>query len=114
MALFQAAVAGLIALIIVPGYFFYFDITPKLVILLAGTAAALVFVKPARSWFGVLAAATSASLAVSALFSTNPPLSWFGTNWRRFGVVEQATVLLFAWLVASHTAGEPKRIRMVL
>ena len=114
MALFQAAIVGLIALIIAPGYFFYFDITPKLVVLLAGTAVAFVFVKPARSWLGVMAAATAASLGVSALFSSNPALSWFGGNWRRFGVVEQVTVLLFAWLVASHTAGDPKRTRTVL
>lgn len=114
MTLLQAAVAGLIALIITPGYFFYFDITPKLVLLLVGTAAVLALVKPARSWFGALALATAASLALSALLSSNPPLSWFGTNWRRFGVVEQSAVLLFAWLVASHTAGNPKRIRTVL
>ena len=114
MALLQAAIVGLIALIITPGYFFYFDITPKLVVLLAGTAAVLIFTRPTRSWFGVLTLATAASLALSALFSTRPALSWFGGNWRRFGAVEEATVLLFAWLVASHTAGEPRRTRTVL
>src|ERR1039457_1088617 len=43
MAFFQAVVIGLIALIITPGYLFYFDITPKVVVLLAGTAGLLIF-----------------------------------------------------------------------
>ena len=40
MALLQATAIGLIALIIAPGFFFYFDITPKVALLLAGAAAA--------------------------------------------------------------------------
>ena len=36
MALCQAVLLGLIALIITPGYFFYFDVTPKVVVLLYG------------------------------------------------------------------------------
>jgi len=39
MKLLQAATIGLTTLIITPGYFFYFDITPKLVVLLTGAAA---------------------------------------------------------------------------
>ena len=39
MAMFQAAAIALIALILTPGFFFYFDVTPKLVVLLAGAAA---------------------------------------------------------------------------
>ena len=42
MALIQAALAGLVALIITPGLLFYFDVTPKLAVLLAGTSLALV------------------------------------------------------------------------
>jgi hypothetical protein len=41
MALIQAALAGLIALIIAPGWLFYFDITPKAAVLLAGVAVLL-------------------------------------------------------------------------
>ena len=41
MTLFQAAAIGLLALIITPGYFFYFDVTPKLVVLLLATAVSL-------------------------------------------------------------------------
>src|SRR5215472_3279300 len=114
MALLQAGLVGLIALILAPGYLFYFDVTPKLIVVLIGTAVLLLLARPARSWFGVLVLATVASLALSSMFSTNQPLSWFGGNWRRFGAVEQAAVLLLAWLIGSHAAGRPERIRTVL
>lgn len=114
MALLLSAVLGLISLILAPGYLFYFDVTPKLVVLLAGTAAALVFVAPVKSWFGWIVLGLTVSLAISAMFSTNPALSWFGGNWRRFGAVEQAATLLFAWLVASHVAAETARVQTVL
>jgi len=114
MALLQGAIVGLIALIIVPGYLFYFDVTPKLTVLLAGTALAVLLVKPARSRFGALMVASAASLALSAAFSTNPALSWFGSNWRRFGAIEQAAVLLFAWLAATHVSSRPESLRTIL
>jgi len=120
MALFQAIVVGLIALIIAPGYFFYFDVTPKAIVLLAGTAAALF----CAAWMGAgrvrilrftsLLLLTAVSLGLSTALSTNPDLSLFGTNWRRFGAVTQSATLLFAWLVAAHTAGRPDRARVIL
>jgi O-antigen ligase len=116
MALLLAAIIGLIAVAIAPGYWFYFDVTPKVVVLLAGTAIALIVggtrFRP-RSWFGWLLAAGAASLVLSALFS-NRALSWFGSNWRRFGVVEQGAILLLAWLVALHAGGRPNRVRIIL
>ena len=42
MALLQAIAIGLIALILKPGQLFYFDVTPKVAILLVGTAALLI------------------------------------------------------------------------
>jgi hypothetical protein len=122
MALFQSVVIGLLALIITPGYMFYFDMTPKVVVLLAGTAVALVGCGPTwlpqrgRSYrlFSLLLAVDGLSLAVSTALSANPALSAFGTNWRRFGSVVQAAILLFAWLVATHAAGRPERVRTIL
>jgi O-antigen ligase len=54
------------------------------------------------------------SLAVSTAFSAQPGISLFGSNWRRFGMVTQAAVLLFAWLVVRQSAGRPDRVRTVL
>jgi O-antigen ligase len=112
MALLQALVIGLVALILAPGFLFYFDVTPKLVVLLAGAAAALLWPRPMRAprLFSALVVAGLASLALSAALSSRPALSLFGTNWRRFGVVEQAAVLLFAWTVAAR----PESARAIL
>src|ERR1017187_7358167 len=43
MALLLAVVMALIPLAIAPGWFFYFDVTPKVVLLLLGTAAAAIW-----------------------------------------------------------------------
>ena len=102
MALFQAVVIGLLALIITPGYLFYFDVTPKVVVLLAGTAVALLGCGAVDyrgrghvyRLFSLLLVLNLVSLAISTALSANPALSAFGTNWRRFGSVVQAAILL--------------------
>lgn len=119
MAMLLAVVIGLIALIITPGYLFYFDITPKVVVLLVGTAVALLASFPqgrGREYrlFSLLLVLDVLSLTISTAFSAKPALSAFGTNWRRFGSVIQAAVLLFAWLIASHAAGRRDRVRTIL
>ena len=117
MALLQAAVIGLIALIVTPGYLFYFDVTPKVVVLLAGTGLVLLFAtaaRPAHRLFSLLLLLNAVSLGVSTALSAQPALSAFGTNWRRFGAAPYAGVLLFAWLVSQHTAGRPERVRTIL
>ena len=103
MALLQAVTLGLIALILAPGLLFYFDVTPKLAVLLAGTAilAPLAAVRPPRRAASLLVVLYGCSLAISASVSAHPGLSWFGSNWRRYGAVTQIAVLLFAWAVAA-------------
>src|ERR1041384_513902 len=99
MALVQAAILAITALILTPGLLFHFDVTPKAIVVLVGAAALLVCGRyPAgnRS-FSWLLLAGAASLAISAAVSSRPARSLFGTNWRRFGVVEQAAILAFAW-----------------
>jgi O-antigen ligase len=112
MRLSQAVTIGLIALIITPGYLFYFDVTPKLAVLLLGTAVLLVAGagRGANKTFSVLVLLNLVSVAVSTALSTRPGLSLIGTNWREFGLVPQAAALLFAWSVA----GAPGNTRVVL
>jgi O-antigen ligase len=117
VVLLDSAIIALVAVVVTPGYLFYFDITPKLIILLAGTGIALLTGTAfghVRPWFTWLIAGAAAWLGLSALLSTNPALSWFGGNWRRLGVIEQCAILLLAWLVAAHTAGRPERVRTIL
>src|SRR5215831_14803293 len=115
MALLQALVVALLALILTPGYLFYFDITPKVVVLFAGTAAVVVSAafagtrisrkSPTLQLFSALLLFNVLSLFASSVVSARPDLSPFGTNWRRFGSVVEVAVCLFAWLVAVTCAG---------
>lgn len=118
MALLQALLIGLIASILAPGQLFYFDVTPKIAIVLLGAAALLLWplgeTSGAPRAFTFPAVAYFVSLAGSAAFSSNAWLSTFGGNWRRFGAVTQAAVLIFAWMLARHVAGRPDRARIVL
>jgi O-antigen ligase len=109
MRLLQAVTIGLIALIITPGYLFYFDVTPKTAVLLVGTAALLGLggLRGAPKLFSTLILVNLASLALSTALSTRPGLSLIGTNWREFGLIPQAAALLFAWSVA-ESPGNPR------
>src|SRR5206468_12124499 len=99
MPLLQAVAIGLIALILTPGALFYFDVTPKLAVLLIATAMLLPFAS--RRSLPLLAWLYAGSLILSASFSLHPGLSWFGSSWRRYGAVTQLTLLLFVWIAAA-------------
>ncbi len=129
MALLLAVVIALIPLAIAPGWFFYFDVTPKTVLLLLGTAAATVtwtatvgcwtpagFYRSSRAarWFLLAVCGMAASLIVSTLASVNPAWSLGGSNWRYWGLVAQVTALGFTYLVAACCGGQPVRLRVVL
>ncbi|MCE5310663.1 MAG: O-antigen ligase family protein [Acidobacteriales bacterium] len=126
MAAILAAVLGLIPLAIAPRLLFYFDVTPKVAILFAGTALAVglwawrgsyncpaVPAAPGR-WFAWLMAAQALSLLISTVWSSHPALSFGGTNWRRFGSTEQFAVLLFALLLASWLSSGAGRLQVLL
>jgi O-antigen ligase len=104
----QAAALALIALILTPGLLFYFDVTPKLVVLLIASSVALVPLR--RSKFAGLVVLSFVSLAISTALSSNPTLSFYGTRWRQFGALAQAAVLIFAWALYAQT----RRIETVL
>jgi len=120
MAIFQAVLIGLIALVIAPGYLFYFDVTPKVVVLLAGTAIAFLLAVRGRNsprgprLFGVLLLLNAGSLAYSAAFSWRRALSFYGSTWRCYGALVETVAMLFAWLVAWQSAGRPDRVRTIL
>lgn len=114
-------VAALLPIVIAPGVLFYFDVTPKIAIVLIGTAAALLLWKgelPLDSRvnrvFLVLVAAEALSLLLSTIFSTDRALSLNGGNWRRFGLVTQFTLLIFATLAAADCASSKERVTAYL
>jgi len=100
MARLQAVLIGLVALILTPGALFYFDVTPKLAVLLLG-AAALCCTRPRAidPKFSILLALSLLFFAISSALSPSPALSVFGSTWRRYGLVAHAAVLLIAWFV---------------
>ena len=105
--------AALIPLTITPGFLFYFDITPKIIILLLSTSLMLCFCKQNVSNFRVLLAAKTGrwfimlvsiawfSTALSTALSGNPVLSLNGGNWRRFGLMTETGLLLFTLMTAA-------------
>jgi O-antigen ligase len=94
-----ATAIAAIALILAPGASFSFDIVPKLIVLL--TAAALAPFPARRSRLLYLAALTLAWLAISTACSTRPELSFFGSEWRRYGALAQIAVVVLAWSISS-------------
>ncbi len=109
-----ASVLALTPLLIWPGQVFYFDVTPKVAIVLIGTSIGLLLLQCAsmrgrirRLWadpvgrcFILLSAAQLIALLASTVFSSNPALSWNGGNWRRLGFVSQSAVIAFGFLIA--------------
>src|ERR1017187_239279 len=121
MAFLAALVIPLVALIVTPGLLFYFDVTPKLVALLAIAAAMLIvwtFRSPVRMrgfpWFSPVLLFGLGSLALSTVFSSNPALSLYGTAWRRYGALSQAGILVIAFLAATYTAGRVERATVIV
>ncbi len=114
-------VAAILPVVIAPGFLFYFDVTPKLLILLIGVSVALVLWRgelplgsKANRVFLVLLFAEGVSLVLSTALSTHPALSLNGGNWRRYGLVSQLAVLIFATLVAADCASCSGRVRTYL
>src|SRR5580692_11686261 len=98
-------IAALVPLLITPGVLAYFDITPKIAILLLGTALMLLQVRAnssnmrtlrgARSgrWLVWLLTAEWLAFALATVWSSNRPLSLDGGSWRRLGLIPETGLL---------------------
>lgn len=119
-------IAALVPLLITPGTLAYFDITPKIGILLLGTALMLLQLRtnssnirtlfdarPAR-WLAALLAVEWTAFALASLFSTNRLLSLNGGSWRRLGLIPETGLLLFVLLAAGWLAAQQDRVRLLL
>ena len=121
-----ALIAVVLPLIITPGLFFAFDLTPKIAALVFGTCVLLWFCasnpKAIRGvtrsrygrWFLGLLAAQGIVLAVASAISLSPDLSLHGSGWRRFGLLTQSCCILIALAVCAWIAQSPPRTRTVL
>jgi O-antigen ligase len=119
-------VAALVPLIITPGLLSYFDITPKIAVLLFGLALSLLYPAanlsnlrallraPAGRWFAALIGLTWLVGGIATAFSTYPLLSLDGGNWRRYGFVVESALLLFVLLAAAWLAADQANIVVLL
>src|SRR5258708_32916707 len=103
MRILLPAVAILVPLAIAPHLLFYFDVTPKVVLLVCGAALALLMgpgraawkallARSAGRWFCGLLAAQALSLIVSSALALAPDLSLHGGTWRRSGLASQCAL----------------------
>ena len=120
-----AAVIVLVPLVVLPGVSFYFDVTPKVAVLLVGVAVAQALSLPRRDFrlrirsrtsrrlaqtrVAVLLLAQAGSLALSTVLASDRLLAFTGSNWRRFGLVVQLALLMFAWLLYRSLSEDPRR-----
>jgi hypothetical protein len=113
MAVVTALVVACVALAIAPGHAFYFDVTPKVAVLLAGAGALVTAaarrkeLRRAPRLFTVVLALNGASLGLSTALSANGSLSLYGGSWRGYGALVEGATMLFAWLVARQSNARP-------
>jgi O-antigen ligase len=98
-----------VPLVIAPGVSFYFDVIPRLSLLLV--IVAFVFIKPSRvvhfctngpaRVFCIAAAVYAISLVISTVLSVNPSFSIYGSTWRRFGLITQVALLILTVMLAA-------------
>jgi putative inorganic carbon (hco3(-)) transporter len=113
-------------LALAPRLLFYFDVTPKVVILLVGAAIAILWTAwnwdslraycgtSQGRWFTVASAALIVCCLVSAALSRNAALAWTGSNWRRFGAIPQTAAIAGGLALAAWARGNPARLSLVL
>ncbi len=119
MATLAPVVFFLLPLLILPGVVFYYDVTPKVAILLVATGTSLFLVREngrglrallsTRSGrlFTILLGCQLGSLILSTILSTDARLSLGGTNWRRYGLITQLALALFALVLAGSFTLNP-------
>ena len=112
------AVAFLTPLVIAPDLVLFSDVTPKVVVILLGTAlavmtfdagtlSAIIRSKSLGRLFVLTLAVQAASVAVSTVFSHDFGLSLAGTNWRRFGLLTQLAIIILAVIGTTELARSP-------
>ena len=113
MRVLMPLIAVLVPLVITPGLLFHFDSTPKLAILLYGTALAIVIWSRNRSgtpalWRNAVGRFYCCALILQLLWlglstavSLHRSLSLDGSEWRRLGLYTSAALNVFAMIAAS-------------
>ena len=126
VGLLVTLMAALVPLIITPGLLAYFDVTPKIALLLFFTALMLLYPRAngynfqavlntkAGRWFAALVTLEWLAAALASALSSNPALSLHGSNWRRLGLLPETGLLLLVLVTAGWLAADHRNTRMLL
>lgn len=113
-------------LALAPRLLFYFDVTPKVVILLAGAACFIVWTAfrldslraycgtSRGRWFALAACVYIGCCVLSACLSRDAVLAWTGSNWRRFGAIPQSAAMAGGLAMAVWARGNAARLSLIL
>lgn len=85
---------ALVPILILPGASFYFDVVPKVILILLIAALAVKSLK--RDRFSMLLGIEAAAIVLAAIFSTHPWRSFYGSTWRREGFLVEIAILTIA------------------
>jgi O-antigen ligase len=119
-------ITALVPLLITPGALAYFDITPKIVLLLLIVALMLLQIRTnscnvralagfrVGRWLVGLLVAEWTAFAIATWFSSNRVLSFDGGSWRRLGLIPETGLLVFALLAAGWMAADRENPRHML
>jgi O-antigen ligase len=126
MTLLAAAVAFLVPLILTPRLLYYYDITPKVAILMLAAALGLAaaafeldsWIAFARSrwgrWYLIASAGCVLVSGIAAWHSAEHDLAWYGSNWRRMGALTECATVLAAMWIAQRAARSQRDLAMLL
>jgi putative inorganic carbon (HCO3(-)) transporter len=126
MGAVAAFVLFFVPLALAPRLLFYFDVTPKVVILLVAAAAAILWTALNWDsfqaycgtfhgrWYTVAAFALITCCLVSAALSPDAALAWTGSNWRRLGAIPQFAAIAGGLALAAWACGDRVRLSLLL
>jgi O-antigen ligase len=126
MLLVYVLAGAVVPLLITPGLLFHYDTAPKVILLALIAALALsrfrqfpsdiraLWSRTPGRWLIVMTAAQLVWLAIATAASSRPWFSLFGSGWRRFGLIEVASLLAAGLAIAGGLTSNPSRIRTLL
>jgi O-antigen ligase len=121
MPVFLPVLITMIPLAILPVWSFYFDVVPKVTLTAGAAAIALLFTDvPRKGWqrrtklfLALLTIQGAVALAGTAL-SRHPARSFFGSIWRKDGLMAEWSVLVLAAATCCFLSVDPARVRLFL
>ncbi|HML16053.1 MAG TPA: O-antigen ligase family protein [Bryobacteraceae bacterium] len=121
MGILLPLLVGIVPLLILPRWSFYFDVVPRVVLLLAIAAVTLVWGgawrvplnRRARRFF-MLVILQGAAILLSTIFSTHREFSFFGSAWRKEGLLVELAILVIAAATLTSISADGRRLHTFL